>query len=1029
MISRTEIESILHSKLTNVERIDENVYRGTRNYREKPYAVFYVDVSGDIEMRAKSLTEYQDRLLGRDFFKEPNDIRWNSYLLFVAEKLIFEKESFKRARSTLESDRNYARKYVIPDDQLAATLDSRLPNEKHAEPPSQDILQQWGELLTGVGAQGVLDDTEITTLVRKITNRTIENVPAAPKAPTPQDPEDRAIASHFIDRLEIRKFREYPKTHTFKFGRVNLIFGVNGVGKTTLLEAIEYFYCGSNRRCALPDDPHVICTLSNSGGRFETSNAITQKRFRERHLQWYGKLDLKRNLIFDSFASFNFLNTDAAVILATDSNPKNVQQNLATLLVGAEASRVWERVIRVQRDLRPQVKALEDQAQAAQAKIEAANDRLNNARTVVHKSDEIFTLLGGMLQSIGWKRLPVNKTIASDGSATPIVRAETAIRSITVLPEVPANLTTSTLKADQAATAALLDQANKLASENSSSRLILQRMEKRHYDCLRVQDKYVQLERYVSAGYLELQDGITRIQNDKVSLLRMAGGIEPTLQGDEHLQSSLTIAQQMKTLVSQEHSLLETVTAAKRLLDAFEESQSRNARLIQQLRATASEIIRDSVNKDKCPLCHTELAPGELQGHILAEVEQAHERSNQDAHKSWNDAQLGLARNRTAIARIRQFVDFCSGRGLNIEETSFQEAREHLIAVRKQLDDLQDEMNGMQSRLTSLQQAELSSEKFESLIKELFVRETGKIDRALIEAKAREFYTVTKELEESIARYKQEVEIMESRILEFAQAAGVKNQVDIDEIVKEINRRNNILILTIGSLTEVQELVTISPESNIYSLQSNLSDISGVQQQLQQAISLEASSDKALEEAMLAAQGAQNELAASKESLAHVVRVMTALNDIVRNHSLESATMSLLGDNRQYITNVFSRIHSPYEFEVKIEDESFLQRIANEKSTLLDEISTGQRAAFALSVFLAMNAFASKAPPVILIDDPVAHVDDLNTLSFLDYLRDLATMGTRQIFFATADDKLAGLFEHKFSFMGEQFQKFPLERK
>jgi len=66
-------------------------------------------------------------------------------------------------------------------------------------------------------------------------------------------------------------------------------------------------------------------------------------------------------------------------------------------------------------------------------------------------------------------------------------------------------------------------------------------------------------------------------------------------------------------------------------------------------------------------------------------------------------------------------------------------------------------------------------------------------------------------------------------------------------------------------------------------------------------------------------------------------------------------------------------------------------------------------------------------PPVILIDDPVAHIDDLNCLSFLDYLREIALTGRRQIFFATADDKLATLFERKFDFMGpEAFRRFNL---
>jgi exonuclease SbcC len=66
----------------------------------------------------------------------------------------------------------------------------------------------------------------------------------------------------------------------------------------------------------------------------------------------------------------------------------------------------------------------------------------------------------------------------------------------------------------------------------------------------------------------------------------------------------------------------------------------------------------------------------------------------------------------------------------------------------------------------------------------------------------------------------------------------------------------------------------------------------------------------------------------------------------------------------------------------------------------------------------------------MLIDDPIAHVDDLNCLSFLDYLRDVALQGQRQIFFATANDKIASLFERKFDFLGpEEFRKYVLTRE
>ena len=61
--------------------------------------------------------------------------------------------------------------------------------------------------------------------------------------------------------------------------------------------------------------------------------------------------------------------------------------------------------------------------------------------------------------------------------------------------------------------------------------------------------------------------------------------------------------------------------------------------------------------------------------------------------------------------------------------------------------------------------------------------------------------------------------------------------------------------------------------------------------------------------------------------------------------------------------------------------------------------------------------------------DLFTYTDDLNILSFLDYLREMIIHENRQVVFATANQKLAGLFEKKFSFLGEvEFKTFHFER-
>ena len=66
--------------------------------------------------------------------------------------------------------------------------------------------------------------------------------------------------------------------------------------------------------------------------------------------------------------------------------------------------------------------------------------------------------------------------------------------------------------------------------------------------------------------------------------------------------------------------------------------------------------------------------------------------------------------------------------------------------------------------------------------------------------------------------------------------------------------------------------------------------------------------------------------------------------------------------------------------------------------------------------------------PWLIFDDPIAHIDDLNILSFLDSLRELVISGNRQMFFATANAKVANLFARKFDFLGDSFREITLDR-
>jgi chromosome segregation protein len=178
-------------------------------------------------------------------------------------------------------------------------------------------------------------------------------------------------------------------------------------------------------------------------------------------------------------------------------------------------------------------------------------------------------------------------------------------------------------------------------------------------------------------------------------------------------------------------------------------------------------------------------------------------------------------------------------------------------------------------------------------------------------------------------------------------------------------------------------------------------------------------------------ENAKKTLESTKAERGRLEKACKVLSALIEQASLDQMTAQAFASIRNKVSSIFARIHTPSEYELgEFSSGSLVIRRDGHAAHQVQQVSTGQRAALALSIFLALNDSAHSAPPVMLIDDPVAHVDDLNALSFLDYLREVALHGKRQIFFATADVRLAALFQRKFEFLGrDHFRKIVLPRE
>jgi DNA repair protein SbcC/Rad50 len=277
-----------------------------------------------------------------------------------------------------------------------------------------------------------------------------------------------------------------------------------------------------------------------------------------------------------------------------------------------------------------------------------------------------------------------------------------------------------------------------------------------------------------------------------------------------------------------------------------------------------------------------------------------------------------------------------------------------------------------------------------------------------------------KEWEATIEKASNDISLLSRQFVNYEPSA--------QEFYLLLKRKTNNLRTAISKIENVKEFITIEDNTDILKLQIALQTIQEIiSTYLNQRHQLRVTTDNF--KLLTARIESDNKLKLNCEKkYSQCKKAIVCLTEILEADSKEKAMQEFANIYWNSILSIFKRIQSPREFDdinfgdsaQKLTGTSFaLRRKSDGKWANISEVSTGQRSALALAIFLALNQSAETAPPLLLLDDPIAHADDLNILSFFDYLRVLVVQGSRQVIFATADEKVAYLFKSKFSFLGE----------
>lgn len=1018
-----QVVTKLEGKYPSLEQVTDAVFRGVDLYRERPFAVRYFDLSDSLLSAAEDLHEYQDRLLGRSYFDAESkaDLRWNHYLYFVTAAL-GEDNAFLRAKATVEADREYARKLVVTEAELDGILEDPHFGAESAEGLPVDALSVWADMLERKDLGFIVDETlQVPAVVRHIANG--DRLPLVRPPATPElDAAEEAVVSDRLASIEISGFRTYPVQKSFKFGAVNLILGVNGVGKTSLLEAIEYLFCGKTQRMgSMARRTSVSGLFAESELTLVTRSTTLQRQLRSRHLVWYGKSELRTLTLQDSFSKFNFLDTDAAVRLSVETSSERIIDDLAQLLVGAEASKALDRFRRVAGQLAGRRKEIESGISTKDLRRSEAAERLQSLRDGPQESDSLFSELQVSLRNVEWLEAPSDKLQTERFSAS----LQSALVSVATLREeadrIPADLAELDAGIDS-----LVDAEEKIDSLSKKEVARTRNSARARQAVGRVTERIEAIDALaaiVGGGLNELDRRRRSLERELSERTSSLAGAEATVDRvplERSVRSGM-LSEALAEWAKMVELADERVDGVKAGLAEFEAKQNQLSSLRQRLRSSAQEMMSETGDTTHCPLCQARYSATELEGRI-AEVAQGMMTDESDRLRAELQAaeasRDGRVSERSALQALARFVEPEAGTLVESAIRMVSETRDQVGAMVSELDGVRDALRLHAEKGWTVERVLELATKAELPESEISV-EGVENARALMHDEQTSLFQTVMELEA-------DAQEAEAQAAELGASYGLSAPT-ITELARVVSERRTVAEARRRAIADLSKRLNTGSVSSTLELNTRLRGAQDLAVRLRTAVAQEQQASEAIERESNLISDAGDEIEGLRVQLKRVDSAESVLEDLMSRQSERELAETVLRENAANIASTFEKIHAPNEFNVEVNGGLSIARRGG-SSVELNEMSSGQRAAYALSLFLAMNERLRSGPRVLMLDDPVAHVDDINTLSLLDHLRDIALTGERQIFFATADAKIGALFGRKFRFLGDQFAQIELTR-
>jgi exonuclease SbcC len=1034
VINIETFRSKLSEHFTNPRIIGQDVLRCEENDAQgRLFALHYFAMTKDLAQAANNLAEFQDEVLGNTYYETQGDLRWSHYLYFIIDEGVLTSPEALKEKVRIEANQSYARKFVLTNQQFIYNLAQRELSVSASENGTEnDIINRWTSRLMDGNLDVVLKQKGLAETVRAIGyGSQVKHTRPASVQPTSRA---HPLAKSFISKLEISSFRDYLIDRTFdELGKVNLIVGGNGTGKTSILESIEYLFCSDNARIPTTQPVSIRAYVVDQSQSVEIRPSTSLNELKSRNLTWYGTRDLRRSTLANSFARYNFLSTDEAALLAQDPSV-DLDDLLSRIVAGPKAADLWGHITKLIAPLDTEISKTESSLMRWEAEKRTAQEQIKNAIASPSQADHAFSALSEDLRRLKWKSTFDKNSI-----------------DFTVLPnlQIAYSLTREILDAERAETTVIPQAIRQQAKEQlhrvtafrnfvskiSDEKKTIVQLEMTLQKCAQSLSLIDEVGKVVASGVLDvirdIEDGEVKLANEqklitKPSLFNVAQDLIVAKSAE------IPVDEELNSFTEKEQQLFVEINNINNNLDALRLTKSKNQILLQDIRRLARKLAEHQHGMSHCPVCQTEFDAIELRRRIEKSVQSTTDEAFEVLVKHLEGLKTEHSNCKGRRAQLEDATLYAKAQGLDTSSISFSNIIENISAVRARILAIQKKSERSCEQLSALAESGFSKQKVLEIIDKAKIADINVLARPNLAKTRLAIESECTSMEKRLSEARRSLDDLKQKSASLFQTS--KASMEMASIVTEekmlslTEKQYCLLQLAVNNIDQVNEVLNIDEETSITGIITLIGSAIAVAEKYIAASANEQRLVGIEQKARQRLTGAETGILTDNTTLKKLRHALDILNNIRKNYSLTKATEDDLESISKVTAAIFGNIHSPREYGVRRGLQRPLFRLDTNKAVSLKEISTGQRAAFVLSLFLAMNAKLRNAPKVILLDDPIAHIDDLNSLSFLDHLRHLVLTGRRQVFYATADTRLAGLIEHKFGFLGHDFKRIDLVR-